>query len=209
MKWIKRKEGLVFVEATIVMTISIIVVLILLNLGLIFYQKTLMRTVAYDTANQISHIVGTRHRDPFMAYMPIYGFYVTDLYRHVGGSGREIEQANLDKAFWYAHYRLKRWEILLYTDPRVHVEFVDNPAVLMPKQIKVTIEATFNIPFMTLLGTEYTMTYVAVGRASVMDIIDYMNTVDFAFELTESVVDRIELENIRRMMVLYYRFLAH
>ena len=205
MKLIRRKEGILVIEAALVMSLVVVFIVVLINLGLILYQRTLVRTVAYDTANQISHIVGTRYRDPFMAYKTIYGFHQTDLYRHMFDSEGDMNRVNEDKAVWYAYYRLRRGEILLNTNPHVEVELTPSSWALMPQQIEVTIRVTYEIPLTAFWGGEHRFTYEAVARASAVDLIHYVHFVDFFYELTSPVAERINLENIRRIRALYDR----
>lgn len=61
---LKREKGEVMVEASLVMTVVIVVIVTLAYLGLIMYHQTLITSTANQTASNIAQVTATAERTP-------------------------------------------------------------------------------------------------------------------------------------------------
>ena len=190
MKKIKSQNGNVVIEASIVMTISVVMVVVLINLGFIIYQQSLINSVAQSTATNIANVYASNYRDPFYGYMDESEFYKTNLYRYVGNifTSNQDESATR-KAEWSALYKLKKGSLINDDKIKVSADVVRKKGTLVQHQVVVTVESEYEIPLTAIWGGENKMKYKTVARADCVDLIDYFNTVDTANEVVISQLD--------------------
>jgi hypothetical protein len=194
----KNESGNIIIEASIVMTIAGVFILVLINLGMILYQRVLVDTVANDAATQVAHVYALTYRDPFYGYIDESEFYKTELYRYVTNVfTKDLDEKNSRKAEWYGLYRLKKGEVWKGTNPRVKAEIIRKPGTLIQHQVVVTVEATYKIPFTIFWGGENSAEYKAIGKADCIDLLDYFNTVDIVNDFAEDHTK--ELEFVRKI----------
>ena len=174
----KDEQGNVMIEASIVMTIAVVMVAVLISLGLMLYQKSLMQTVATETAVDIANVYGLSYRDPVYGYIDDSEFYNTNLYRYLGNLLTDNhDEANERKGTWYGLYRLKKGELARFSEPKVFVEIIQKPGTIIQHQVVVTITAQFDMPLTTIWNGDNSATYMVTGRADCVDLLDYFNTV--------------------------------
>ncbi|MBQ4260127.1 MAG: InlB B-repeat-containing protein [Lachnospiraceae bacterium] len=169
----KRENGVVVVEASIVVTIVIMLISVMLFMGMMLYQQTLAAAMANQTASAVAQVYGNNVKDPFTGYIDIdkiyqpvtYSNYKTDSYMNIVTGKADI----------YAKYRLKSSRILLGGKPEVKVEIVKKKNELLKSQIVVTIEDEYKLPLAGFFGAAGLFKYKATGRADCVDYLDYLN----------------------------------
>lgn len=198
----KRKEqGNVIIEASIVMTIAVVMVAVLINLGIMMYNRNLMNTVATEAAVNIANVYSSTYRDPFYGYMDDSEFYKTNLYRYV--SILSFHDATAErKATWFSLYSLKKHSITEIENPKVDVEVIQKPGSLARHQIVVRIEAKYEMPLTAIWGGDNKATYIAEGKADCIDLLDYFNTVGMVKEDVLSKVDKL-LEHFTKFIKMF------
>lgn len=185
-----NERGNVVIEASITMTIAVVMVAVLIQLGLFMYQKNLMDTVATETAVRVANVYGLTYRDPIYGYIDKSEFYNTDLYRYVANMFTSSHDETVErKATWYSLYRLKKGELTKFENLKVNVEVIQKPETLIQHQIVVTIETDIQIPLTSIWGGDNSRTYVAVGKADCIDLLDYFNTVG---TVKDTVMDKVD-----------------
>ena len=68
---LKREKGEVMVEASLVMTVVIVVIVTLAYLGLIMYHQTLITSTANQTASNIAQVYSNSGKDPVTGYIDV------------------------------------------------------------------------------------------------------------------------------------------
>ncbi len=172
----KRESGQVVVEASIIVSLVMIFITVLLYIGMVLYQKTLVSVMANQTASNIAQVYSNNLKDPFTGYVDpdrayqsvTYSNMKTDAYMDV------IEQ----KANIFAQYRLKSSRILATGNSAVEVDIVKKPNELLKSQVVVTIKDRFDVPLAGFFGANGIMEFSASGRADCVDILEYINGVE-------------------------------
>lgn len=199
----KDENGNVVIEASIVMTIAVVMIAVLINLGIMLYNRNLMETVATDTAVNVANVYSSTYRDPMYGYMDDSEFYKTELYRYVANIVTSSHDETAErKATWYALYSLKKHEISEIEDPKVQVQVVRKPGTLIQYQVVVTIEAKYDAPLAAIWGGNNSATYTVEGRADCIDLLDYFNTVGTVKETVVSKLDKF-LDSITKIIGIF------
>lgn len=174
---LKREKGEVMVEASLVMTVVIVVIVTLAYLGLIMYHQTLITSTANQTASNIAQVYSNSGKDPVTGYIDV---------SNLDNDGMVIKMKNqaysnviTKKAEWYSRYRLAKGRFLKSDEPKIEVKIENKKGALLRAQVIVTVEVDYELPFVKLLGLESTtIHYKATGRADCYEILDYINTID-------------------------------
>ncbi len=171
----KSDCGEVVVEASIVVTLVMMIITIMLYVGMILYQQTLVSVVANQTASNIAQAYSNNMKDPFTGYVEPEKVYQSVSYDNMKTDAyiEVIEQ----KASVFAQYRLKSSRILNNGNTSVEVEIVKKPNELLKSQIVVTVHDTYDVPLVGIFGTKSLVEFSASGRADCVDILEYMNGV--------------------------------
>jgi len=199
----KDENGNVVIEASIVLTIAVVMVAVLINLGMMLYNRNLMENVATNTAVNIANVYSSTYRDPMMGYMDDSEFYKTELYRYLANVFTSAhDETAARKGTWYAKYSLKKNEISKIEDPRIGVDIVRKPGTLIQHQVVVTIEAKYDAPLTAIWGGNNKATYTVEGRADCIDLLDYFNTVG---TVNDTVISKLDdfLERITKIIGIF------
>lgn len=196
----RDENGNVVIEASIVMTIVVVMVAVLINLGIMLYNRNLMGTVATDVAVDVANVYSSTYRDPIYGYMDDSEFYKTELYRYVTNIVTSSHDETAErKATWYAMYSLKKHEISKIENPKVDVRIVKKPGTMIQHQVVVTIEAKYDAPITAIWGGDNKAKYIVEGHADCIDLLDYFSTVGTVKETVVSKLDKF-LESITKII---------
>lgn len=172
----KSENGEVVVEASIVVTIVVIFISVMLYIGMILYQQSLVSMMANQTASNIAQVYSNSLRDPFTGYVDVDKVYQSVTYSNLK------DDAYMDvikqKADVFSKYRLKSSRMLANESLSVDVQIVKKPNELLKNQIVVTIRDKYDIPFVGFFGTDGLVEFGASGRADCVDILEYINGVE-------------------------------
>ena len=154
LKKLKKQDGDVIVESTIVLSIVIVFIFFLLMLGFYLFQKMSVYIIANDTAYTVASIYSYNAKDPIEGYISPNDYTDTgNLYRYLVNSITSTfgENKNENKGRWYAYYSLQGYQYLApKEDPQVTVDI--KPVSAFKSQVNVTIKAKYVIPGITDLG---------------------------------------------------------
>ena len=141
----KRENGEVVVEASIVVTIVVIFISVMLYIGMILYQQSLVSMMANQTASNIAQVYSNSLRDPFTGYVDVDKVYQSVTYSNLK------DDAYMDvikqKADVFSKYRLKSSRMLANESLSVDVQIVKKPNELLKNQIVVTIRDKYGDTF--------------------------------------------------------------
>lgn len=180
----KREKGELMIESMIIVILTMFLLLWILAVGFIYYQRNLVTTITNDAAAKIAATYNNVNSDIVMGYMSTENLVERPLYRNF--SSGQLKDANETKVEAYVRYMIKRTNFLgtignPEDDIVVKMDLVmDSP---VRKHVVVTTTCTFKTPFgeaLELFGMDGTLTYQATGRADCTDVADYIATTDFA-----------------------------
>lgn len=199
----KKEQGNVVIEASIVMTIAVVMVAVLINLGLMLYQRSLMEAVALDAATNVANVYSSTYREPIYGYIDENEFYENHLYRYLSNAFFSTQDdASIRKAEWYSLYRLKKGELISYDDLSVQVDVIQKPGTLIQHQVVVSITADFEMPLTAIWGGNNKAQYTAIGKADCIDLLDYFNTVGTVQDTVMSKLDKF-FEKINKIVSIF------
>ncbi|MBQ3045597.1 MAG: pilus assembly protein [Clostridia bacterium] len=195
----KNESGSTAVEASIVVPIVIMIIFVMMYMGFIMYQQTALTVIANETAASIGQIYSTNSKDPFIGFTTPQNLSDTDYYRtlktalNIHGS---LESEAETKSNWYAQYRITSSRLYKEAgDIKINTEFEKTPGMVLQKTAVVTVEATYDLPFIRFFGiVDSTVEVSAVGRAQCFDILDYGSTMSLATTMAKDIVDPFAAE---------------
>lgn len=179
-----NEKGEVVVEASIIVTIVVICITIMLYVGMILYQQTVVTVMANQTASNIAQIYNNNLKDPFTGYVDSEHVYQSITYDNMKTEAymSVIEQ----KANVFAKYRLKSSTILTTGTTSVDIDIVKKPNELLKSQVVVTIHDRYDVPLVSIFGSNGAIEFAASGRADCVDILEYINGVEAIGDPEES-----------------------
>lgn len=176
----KHDAGEIMIEGTIIMVLTMLIMVWILGVGFVYYQRYLVTAITNDAAVKIAATYNNPDSDIIMGYITTENLSERDLYRNFNNNS--LFAVNESKADAYVQYLLKKTNFAgTIKEVNVEMKLVQDNA--LRKHVEITTICTFNTPFgsaLKLFGMKDTATYKSVSRADCTDIIDYISTVDFA-----------------------------
>lgn len=180
-----REEGAIMLEGMMVMVITLFVLIWILGLGFLYYQRYVTTIVTNDAAAKIAATYNNASSDIVMGYIDTEALTSRDLYRLFPDGGQK--RINKDRAEAYIRYILDRANFVgVVQDVNVELELVMDS--LTRRHVQITTTCTYNTPFgegLELMGMRKVNTYEVSACADCTDYADYISTVDFGFALTQ------------------------
>lgn len=177
---VDKEKGEVMLEGMIVTLITTFLLVWVLGLGFVYYQRYLVTAITNDAAAKVAATYNNPDSDLIMGYISTENISERDLYRHF--TKNKLYELNKAKATAYINYVLDKTNFAgTIQSVNVEMELVNDSA--LRKHIEITSECTFNTPFgfaLDFFGMDGTTTYSCSSRADSTDISDYITTVDFA-----------------------------
>lgn len=174
----KEKSGNLVIEASFVLTFTLVMIVVLINLGFILYEQTLIDATAQETATEIANVYSSLCRDPEIGFVNDSNFYKTNLYRYVTNffSSSQDNKA-IQKGKWFALYKIKKGNLIKDEPKDIVVDIQKRPGTLLVNQVVVTITSEYEIPLTKIWGGNNTMLFTATAKANCIDLLDYFGTV--------------------------------
>lgn len=177
---VAKEKGEVMLEGMIVTLITTFLLVWVLGLGFVYYQRYLVTAITNDAAAKVAATYNNPDSDLIMGYISTENISERDLYRHF--TKNNLYELNKAKATAYINYVLDKTNFAgTIQSVNVEMDLVNDSA--LRKHIEITSECTFNTPFgfaLDFFGMDGTTTYSCSSRADSTDISDYITTVDFA-----------------------------
>lgn len=177
---VDKEKGEVMLEGMIVTLITTFLLVWVLGLGFVYYQRYLVTAITNDAAAKVAATYNNPDSDLIMGYISTENISERDLYRHF--TKNNLYELNKAKATAYINYVLDKTNFAgTIQSVNVEMDLVNDSA--LRKHIEITSECTFNTPFgfaLDFFGMDGTTTYSCSSRADSTDISDYITTVDFA-----------------------------
>ena len=178
---LSNERGVLMLEGMIVVTITIFVLVWLLGLGFVYYQRYTTTVVTNDAAVKIASTYNNPTSDIIMGYVTTEELSNRDLYRNFS-TDSGLLAINEDRATAYIRYVLDKANTTgVVQDVDVDLELVTDS--LVRRHVKITTTVTYRTPFsegLEIFGISGTRTYTATAAADCTDMADYISTVGYA-----------------------------
>lgn len=175
----RGERGAIMLEGMIVMVITLFVLIWILGLGFVYYQRYVTTVVTNDAAAKIASTYNNIDSDIIMGYVNTEALTGRNLYRRF--SADALHGANEDRAASYVRYILDKANFVGVVDS-VDVELELVLDSVLRRHVELTTTCTYNTPFgegLELFGMSGVKTYKVKACADCTDYADYISTVDY------------------------------
>lgn len=185
----KREQGEVMLEGMMVMIITMFILIWLLGLCFLYYQRYVTTIVTNDAAVKIASTYNNPTSDIIMGYITTEDLGNRDLYRNfsVASSSSDLHAINEDRARAYISYILDEANFAgTVKNVEVNLELVSDSMVR--KHVELTTVCEYNTPFgeiFEMFGMNRSAKYSVSASADYTDIADYISTVNYAASLSD------------------------
>lgn len=181
-------EGAIMLEALIVYMVTVFLLFFILALFCVFYHIWSMQTIANEAATRVAQSCKFSEADIDTGYVTLEELTSLERYRYLKNKSERMEQIAQEKLEDYVNRRLDRVSFVhKMADPEIRMEIKKDG--MASRHIEVHITEKFQVPFgaaLTYFGYDDTISYECTSYAKCLDIIDYINTVDFVDQQTSA-----------------------
>jgi len=209
MKRRKSESGEVMLESTIIMVLTMLLLIWILAIGFVYYQKYVTTIITNDTATKIASTYSNPTSDIIMGFVKAEDLSARNLYRNF--TADNLVEVHKERAEQYINYQLTKSNFLGTIDNiEVLVELKRDS--LTRKHVQITTNVTFNTPFgvaLEVFGFESKQTYSMISCAECTDIADYCSTIAYGEYLGREVRENDFIDSvvslINSLLSLYNR----
>ena len=203
---LKNEDGEIMLEALIVYSVTIMLLFLILAIFSLFYQRWNIQVIANEAATKVGqnyrYLLATGGVDEYSgAVADKSAVTAISEYRYLFSD--KVEATAVTVATDHAKNRLAHTSYVKNVDgPNVSVEVVNDS--LARKHVEVTLSGSYKVPLgeiFSFFGMKDVIEYKTVGYADCVDIINYMNTVDFTDNLLNKNVLGSELYKSINMII--------
>jgi hypothetical protein len=184
--FLKDQRGdAIMLEASLVFTLTIFMLVFILALFSAVAQRAAILIITEESAAKAAQIYAYAKADAMSGEISQEDAVSVDCLRYILHPGGLVEAAKR-RIEDYASFRLKKTTFAIIAgDPEVELAVVDD--AMSRRHLEVSVSGRFISPFHGALehfGFGALAEYVQTAQADCLDLIDYMNTVDFADDAT-------------------------
>ena len=180
MRFFKNERGEFTVEATIVFTITFMVIIVLLYVGIVMYQHVHMQSATDRIASRGAMMYANRTTDMGSGARSLNSFWDSDPYRYIyDGSYRSAAERAIQNSLNAA----------LGTENALTSSGQDQATAKVKlgwfsRHVEVTGSRKFNVPFISVFHLDNSMFDLNVkSTAHIMDMPETIRNVDYACDL--------------------------
>lgn len=175
----KNEKAEIMLEGMIVIIITLFILIWILAVGFIYYQRYITNIVANDTAVKIASTYNNPTSDIVMGYVTTEELQSRDLYRGFTAESK-LKDINEERAKAYVKYMLDNTNFNgVVKNIDVQMELVEDS--IFRKHIKITINCTYNTPFgdaLNYFGMNTNSKYCVSASAECVDYAEYMSVIN-------------------------------
>ena len=179
-KGIKNENGEVMLESLIVYIVTIFLLFFIISIFEVLFQRWNVQTIANESATRIAQTYKLISADESTGYASKDQIIDIREYRYIWNNS-ELKDSAESRIIEYAGWRLSKTTFTKdVTDPQFDVVIKNDS--LARRHVEVTITGEYAVPFgqaLSYFGFDSTTKYEVTAYADCVDIIDYINTVDF------------------------------
>lgn len=173
-KLMKKESGEVMIESTIVIVITLLMLVWILGVGFIYYQKYVVCIATNELAKKVAVTYDSPDSDIIMGYVSANDVSGKRIY-----FTSDVTQENEERADSYMKYMMDKANLFgTVKDVDVAVEHIDDAT--SRSHVKVTTECTFDTPFgifLEFFGMSGTTTYRVSSYADSTDVQGHLSTI--------------------------------
>lgn len=192
-------------ESLIVYTITIFLLFFILAIFSVLFQRWNIQTIANESATRVAQTYKLTDADTVTGSVTVDQISAISPYRYIF-SKSDLQTSATKKIKDYATTRLANTTYTKnVTEPVISVEVKKD--ALSRKHIEVTISGEYSVPFgeaLSYFGFESTTKYTQTSYAECVDMIDYVNTIDFVhYQSTLSIFNSSFVKAINSVLKLF------
>ena len=196
------------IEGMIVVLVTMMILVWLISLGFVYYQRYLVTAITNDACTKVSATYNNAGSDIVMGYINSSDITNRNLYRTSSSTDSQFS-VNKEKVDQYINYILKKTNFVgTIKSVDVQMELVKDSA--LRQHIKLETRVTFNTPLgfvLDFFGMEGVKSYYSIARSDCTDIINYMSSVDFgSYVLSGKEVNSKIINLINSLIGVYNKF---
>lgn len=177
------------IEGMIVMVITMFILIWILGIGFLYYQRYVTTIVTNDAAVKIASTYNNPTSDIIMGYVTTKDISNRDLYRGftVGSDSSDLHTVNEDRAASYIKYVLEKANFT-GTVKNIDVELKLATDSAVRRHVELTTVCEYNTPFgeiFEMFGAGRTAKYTVTASVDFTDIADYVSTVNLGKSLSD------------------------
>ena len=177
---IKRKEdGEIMLEVMIVVILTLFILIWILAVGFIYYQRYITNIVVNDAAVKIAYTYNNPTSDIVMGYVTTEDLKSRDIYRLFTKENR-LRIVNEERAKAYVSYMLDHMNFKgVIKESDVKMEVISDS--MLRKHVKITANCTYNTPFgfaLEYFGMDSSIQYSVSASAECVDYAEYMSVIN-------------------------------
>ncbi len=169
-----RESGEVMIESTVVIVITLLMLVWILAIGFIYYQKYVVSIATNELAKKVAVTYDSPNSDIIMGYVSAKDVAGKRIYFK-----GDVTDENKDRADSYMNYMMNKANLFgTVKDVKVEIEYTGDATGR--SHVKVTTECTFNTPFGLFLegfGMSGTTTYRVSAYADSTDVQGHLSTI--------------------------------
>lgn len=175
-------RGAIMLESLIVYPVTVFLLFFILAVFSVLYQQWNIQVIANEAASRMAQTYRLNQADESSGFVTVDQLTEVGPYRYVGNVlTKKMEKSISERVSTYTRWRLSK---TTYTnsigEPAVSVAVV--PDSLGRRHLEVTITGVYAVPFgeaLSYFGFDSTITYETTAYAECIDLIDYMNFIDY------------------------------
>lgn len=195
----KAEEGMATLEAVLLLTFTLFILLMFLGFGFIYYQYWVVAHTANDTATRIGQNYAYCTNDLVSGYITEDMRQVLSPFRYASDT---IKTVNQGRAIDYAKASLRKSSLAIETrEPVVDIKIVRDS--LARRHVEVTIDAEYRLLFgyaLDFFGFDGTPEYKYTAYAQIVDLQDYIQTVGTVKDVTGIIDSKLPIGDINKIM---------
>lgn len=169
-------------ESLIVYPMTLMLLFFILAIFSVLFQRWNLQTIANDAAARMAQTYRLNEADEISGYVTEDELTAVGPYRYVGNVFTKNMEESIDKRISdYASWRLEKSTFTKHVqEPSIKTAVI--PDALGRRHLEVTITGAYTVPFgevMSYFGFEYPIVYEVKAYATCIDMIDYINFVDY------------------------------
>jgi len=178
----KNTRGAIMLESLIVYPMTLMLLFFILAIFSVLFQRWHLQTIANDAAARMAQTYRLNEADEISGYVTEDELTAVGPYRYVGNVFTKNMEESIDKRISdYASWRLEKSTFTKHVQEPT-IKTVVHPDALGRRHLEVTITGAYTVPFgevMSYFGFEYPIVYEVKAYATCIDMIDYINFVDY------------------------------
>lgn len=186
---IAQENGAIMLEGIFIMIMTMFILIWLLALGFMYYQRYTTTVVANDAIVKIASTYNNPTSDIIMGYVTTEEVSGRNLYRNFTSTSTSsnLLEVNERRAGEYVKYILDKANfsgVVEDVDVQLKLKFDSS----VRKHLELTVTCTYNTPFgvaLDFFGMNARNTYSVTACSDCTDVLDYYSTVAFVKTLTD------------------------